>query len=142
MFICSHCRFVVGPHISPAIRVSLIRPVEYHNTRKYLDEYNREKTEKIVSEGTEIVREDKLCPKCAGEPVVELVAVPLKQVVHEEKAVAPLRAPIIASLVDSTLATAERISKGKDVSLRQRADCALCVPLIKHFTDNNTNYRF
>lgn len=67
MFICDECVQPIGPRVSPIPFVAQSREVTYTNKKRDLE--TRE-VRLIVSTGTEIVREEHLCPTCAKIPLI------------------------------------------------------------------------
>ena len=63
-FICANCHVATAPRIPATLIVTHTRQVSYENPN-----VNREEGEPptIISKGSEIVREVKVCPKCAED---------------------------------------------------------------------------
>lgn len=143
MFRCTVCKESVGPNVKPIFTTAAVRPVEYKNTRIVLDEYEREHKEEVRSIGTEIISQDKCCPKCAG--VVEEAPVPTpehikrlfaKRNVFEERLPEPLRPRLVALAVHSALERTTHASRRAKVELEGT------VPTIKQFVEHNPKLVF
>lgn len=62
MFKCDCCKKAIGPKVSPFVSVVESRPVSYTFDR--IDPETEEVIQ-LTSVGSEVVREEKLCPECA-----------------------------------------------------------------------------
>ena len=72
-FRCAHCQNAVAPKTPVKRVVTATRPVTYFrlvNGRK-----------EVMGNGTEIVKEEKLCPECAQLPIVVTVGAPKTTVI-------------------------------------------------------------
>lgn len=137
MFNCSVCKQSIGPKVSPIHITTGVREQIYHNTKVVLDEYDREHTEEIHSNGMEIIGQVLVCPPCNGEQMSEPAKVTLKRLVFEEPLPKdPLRPTLAYLFIENALKRNEQASK------RAKADFQVAVPLVKQFLDRNKEFTF
>lgn len=137
MFTCSDCKSAVGPKVKPLVIIESVRNVAYVNKKTVFDEYDRAKEETIESNGTEIARERKVCPACAG---LEQPVTPATTVRKAHQFEEPLPEPLRPCLID--IAAHNAVGRAEQKTVRAKQETVGNFATIKSFIERNPKFLF
>lgn len=136
MFICGQCHKPIGPKLKPILITLHTRPMEYHNIKIVVDEFDVERKIPVDSAGYETIKEMAVCADCANEvidpPAIQIIG----GKTFEELQQPALKIKFIASAIASMLDRIEHKSK------RAKTEINTVIPAIKQFVDDHKQFVF